>query len=157
MIPISQLGPCCNFANIGGNSNFRVEIIVWTPPIKLIFHTSLAREIALCTGITNPGLDYWCEASVKFFLFQMDNCVKENKNCLLPFLSLLMVKDVFEEVKLGFLVVGDTHEDIDVCFGYLSKKLRQENNYILVDLMRIFYDLTRKTVHSLIDSWDSGF
>jgi len=63
-----------------------------------------------------------------------------------------MVKDVFEEVKLGFLVVGDTHEDIDVCFGYLSKKLRQENNYILVDLMRIFYDLTRKTVHSLIDS-----
>jgi len=32
-----------------------------------------------------------------------------------------MVRDVFEEVKLGFLVVGHTHEDLDECFGYLSK------------------------------------
>jgi len=50
----------------------------------------------------------------------------------------LTVRDVFEEVKLGFLIVGHTHEDIDGCFGYLSKKLREENNYILVDLMKAF-------------------
>jgi hypothetical protein len=49
-----------------------------------------------------------------------------------------MARDVFEEVKLGFLVVGHIHEDIDGCFGYLSKQLRGENNYILVDLMRAF-------------------
>jgi hypothetical protein len=49
------------------------------------------------------------------------------------FLSLLMVRGVFEEVKLGFLVVGHTHEDIDGRFGYLSKKLREENNYILAN------------------------
>jgi hypothetical protein len=54
------------------------------------------------------------------------------------FLSLLKTRDMFEEVKLGFLVVGHTHEDIDGCFGYLSKKLREENNYILVDLMKAF-------------------
>jgi hypothetical protein len=28
---------------------------------------------------------------------------------------------VFEEVQLGFLVVGHTHEDIDRNFGYPSK------------------------------------
>jgi hypothetical protein len=39
---------------------------------------------------------------------------------------------------LGFYVVGHTHEDINGCFGYLFKKLREENNYILVDLMRGF-------------------
>jgi hypothetical protein len=39
---------------------------------------------------------------------------------------------------LGFLVVGHTHEDIDGCFGYLSKKLKEENNYILTNLMRAF-------------------
>jgi hypothetical protein len=50
----------------------------------------------------------------------------------------LIVRDVFEEVKLGFYVVGHTHEDINGCFGYLLKKLREENNYILVDLMRAF-------------------
>jgi len=69
----------------------------------------------------------------------MDNCVKNNKNRhLLTFISLLIARDVFEEVKLGFYVVGHTHEDIDGCFGYLSKNLKEENNYILVDLMRAF-------------------
>ncbi len=69
----------------------------------------------------------------------MDNCVKNNKNRhLLVFVSLLMARDVFEEVKLGFIVVGHTHEDINGCFGYLSKKLKEENNYILANLMRAF-------------------
>jgi hypothetical protein len=50
-----------------------------------------------------------------------------------------MVRNVFEEVKLGFLIIGHTHDqDIDGCFSYLSKKLKEENNYILVDLMRTF-------------------
>jgi len=45
------------------------------------------------------------------FLFQIDNYVKDNKNrYLLVFLSLLMTREMFEEVKLGFLVVGHTHE-----------------------------------------------
>ncbi len=62
---------------------------------------------------------------------QMDNCVKNNKNChLLAFLSLLTAKDVFEEVKLGILIIAHIHEDIHGYFGYLSKKLRKENNYI---------------------------
>jgi hypothetical protein len=126
------------FVNVGGGSNFRVEIIVWAPPIELIFCMFLAREITLCTWIMDLGLDYWCEASVMNFLLWMDNCVKDNNNRhLLTFLSFVMVKDVFEEVKLGFLVISHTHEDINGCFGYLSKKLKKENNYILVDLMRM--------------------
>jgi hypothetical protein len=48
------------------------------------------------------------------------------------------MRDVFEEVKLGFLVVGHTHEDIDGCFGYLSKKLKEGNNYIFTYLMKAF-------------------
>jgi hypothetical protein len=72
-------------------------------------------------------------------LLQMDNCLKDNKNWhLLAFLSLLTVKDVFEEMKLGFLIVGHTHEDIDGCFSYLSKKLREQNNYVLANLMKAF-------------------
>jgi hypothetical protein len=46
---------------------------------------------------------------------------------------------VFEEVKLGFLIIGHTHDqDTYGCFGYLLKKLKEENNYILVDLMKTF-------------------
>jgi hypothetical protein len=53
-------------------------------------------------------------------------------------LSYLTTKEVFEKVQLGFLVVGHTHEDIDGNFGYLSKKLREQNNYLLIDLMKTF-------------------
>jgi hypothetical protein len=62
----------------------------------------------------------------KTFLLQMDNYVKDNKNrYVLVFLLLLTTREVFEEVKLGFLLVVHTHEDIDGCFEYLSKKLRK--------------------------------
>jgi len=72
-------------------------------------------------------------------LHQMDYCVKDNKNrYLLAFLSFLTARDVFKEVQLGFLVVGHTHEDIDGCFGYLSKKLREQSNYCLADFMKMF-------------------
>jgi hypothetical protein len=57
---------------------------------------------------------------------QMDNYINDNKNChMLTFLSLLIIRKVFEEVQLGFLVVGHTHEDIDGSFGYLLKKLKK--------------------------------
>jgi hypothetical protein len=75
----------------------------------------------------------------EIFLLQIYNYVKDNKNrYLLAFLSLLMTREVFEEVKLGFLVVGHTHEDTDGCFGYLSKKLKKQNNYTLANLMKAF-------------------
>ncbi len=76
---------------------------------------------------------------LKKLLLQMDNCVKDNKNWHLFFFgSLLIAKDVFEEVQLGFLVVGHIYEDIFGKFGYLSKKLREQNNYLLVDFMKAF-------------------
>ncbi len=52
--------------------------------------------------------------------------------------SILTMKDVVKEVKLGFLVVDHNHEDIDGCFGYLSKMLRKQHNYILANLMKAF-------------------
>ncbi|KAL5479849.1 hypothetical protein EMCRGX_G023439 [Ephydatia muelleri] len=53
----------------------------------------------------------------KLFL-QLDNTARENKNrCALSFLSLLVHKGIFEEVELGFLNVGHTHEDVDAMFG----------------------------------------
>ncbi len=45
---------------------------------------------------------------------------------------------MLEEMKLGFLVGGHTHENIDGCFGYLSKKLREKNNYVLANFMKVF-------------------
>ncbi len=67
----------------------------------------------------------------------MDNYVKDYKNHHLSmFLSLLIAKEVFKEVQLGFLVIGHTHEDIDENFGHSSKKLRKLNNYVIANFMK---------------------
>jgi hypothetical protein len=82
----------------------------------------------------------------------MDNYVKENKNHhLLAFLFLLTTQETFEEVQLGFLVVGHTHEDIDKSFGYLSKNFRKKNNYVMADLIK--NSCFPKIVHSFRNSF----
>lgn len=65
--------------------------------------------------------------------------------------------DVNIMLNLGFLAVSHTHENIDWCFGYLSKKLKKQNNYISVDFDEGFYGLTKVTFHSTIDSKDFRF
>ncbi len=57
---------------------------------------------------------------------------------MLAFLSLLITKEVFKEVKFEFIVVGHTHEDIVQGLEYFSKKLEEQNNYILAYLMKAF-------------------
>jgi hypothetical protein len=88
----------------------------------------------------------------------MDDYVKDNKNhYLLAFLSLLIAREMFEEVEFGFLVVGHTHKDIDRCFGYLSKKLRKKNKLYFGRFDEGFHDFIRVTFHSVVDPRDSKF
>ncbi len=52
---------------------------------------------------------------------QLDNCSGENKNrFFLTFLAMLVQLGVFDRIKLSFLQVGHTHEDIDQLFSRLS-------------------------------------
>ncbi len=51
---------------------------------------------------------------------------------------MLIAHKIFKEIQFGFLVVGHTHEDIDGSFGYLSKKLKKQNNCVMADLMKTF-------------------
>ncbi len=107
---------------------------------KNTFCACLLQGKSCCTyELKTPSQTIGPKPLSKNLLLQMNNCVKDNKNrYVLTFLSLLSTKEVFEEVKLGFFIVDHTHEDIDRCFGYLSKNLRKQNNYILIDLMKAF-------------------
>jgi hypothetical protein len=41
-------------------------------------------------------------------------------------------------MQLRFLVVGDNHKGINGNFGYPFKKLKEKDNYFLIDLMKTF-------------------
>jgi len=97
-------------------------------------------------------------------VLHMDNCVKDNKNPhMLVFLSLLTACKFFEKIQLGFLVVGHTHEVIDKSFKYLSKKLREQNNYVMANLMKGFmFSQNRQFILQLIQEffyfkWVNGY
>ncbi len=66
------------------------------------------------------------------------------------------MRDVFEEMKLGFLIVGHTLEDIDGYFGYMSRKLIYIYIY-MADLMKASMVLPKVIVYSSIDPKDSRF
>ena len=69
---------------------------------------------------------------------QLDNCAGDNKNkYVFAYLSLLTAREVFEEVHLGFLMVGHTHEDVDAMFGHFSERLMHHPAYTLPDLMAL--------------------
>jgi hypothetical protein len=109
------------------------------PPQNTLFAHLLQGKSQCITKLKTPNASVGPKKLPKTLLLQMDNCVKDNKNrYLLTFLSLLTIREVFKEVKLGSLVIGHTHENIDGCFGYLSKKLKKQKIYILIDYMNPF-------------------
>jgi hypothetical protein len=46
---------------------------------------------------------------------------------------------MFVKIQLWFLVtIGHTHEQKDGDLGYFSKKLKEHDNYVLANLMKVF-------------------
>lgn len=55
---------------------------------------------------------------------QLDNCSRENKNrFLMAYVESLVAWGMVEEVLVGFLPVGHSHEDIDQAFSCTSRLL----------------------------------
>ncbi len=69
------------------------------------------------------------------FYIQVDNCTKENKNrFFFSYLESLIRWKLFDEIVVGFLPVGHTHEDIDQTFSRTSDRLRCNDAMTLEDL-----------------------
>ncbi|XP_041478017.1 uncharacterized protein LOC121425955 [Lytechinus variegatus] len=67
---------------------------------------------------------------------QMDNCGRENKNqCVIALCALLVELNVFRKVKIGFLMKGHTHEDVDQLFSRVSVHTSKQNIPTLSSLM----------------------
>jgi hypothetical protein len=68
-----------------------------------------------------------------------------------------MARDVFEEVKLSFLVIGHTHEKYQWMLWIFVKKVEGGEQLHFSGFDVGFYDLTRETIHSLVDLGNSRF
>ena len=108
------------------------------------FFQAMLRGKSKCIDLLPPVTN---TSTVLVFLpqklyLQLDNSAKDNKNqCLMAFLSMLTYRGIFKEIQVGFLFVGHMREDIDAYFSHLSKTLKSQNTYIVVDLMMSFMQL----------------
>ena len=77
----------------------------------------------------NPLMRPWLRKSLSPTMqVQLDNCAKDNKSIFVfTYCSLLVVKGIFKEVFIYFLLVGHMHNDIDASFGQWSMKLHEED------------------------------
>ena len=68
-------------------------------------------------------------------LLQLDNVASDNKNhYVFMFLSLLIALGVFITIKVGFLLVGHTHEDLDRTYRRMSSNLKSKDIYSLPEM-----------------------
>ena len=95
---------------------------------KALFHNSrssplyeaLLHKAEACESSLPPPLEHQLSGTPlpPILNVQMDNATGDNKNrFVFYFWSLLVANKIFREVYVNFMIVGHTHDDIDVLFG----------------------------------------
>ncbi|KAL3675275.1 hypothetical protein R1sor_025223 [Riccia sorocarpa] len=88
---------------------------------------------------------------------QLDNTVRENKNNILfAYLAMLLDRNILAKIKLGFLLVGHTHDFVDQMFSRFSQALRRENAFTMSRLRSVIqnsYD-PKPITSVLLQTWD---
>lgn len=56
---------------------------------------------------------------------QVDNCGENKNRTMFAYLAHLVKENIFWKIKVGFLMVGHTHEDIDQFFSVIAKHLKK--------------------------------
>ena len=130
-------------------------------------HDALVVGVEKCSGVLPfPSQEIVPPTGLPpLFLVQMDNCAKDNKSKYnMLFWSALTAKGIFREVRVSFLIVGHTHEDVDAMFGRFGQRLKIEDCHTLPDLMASFMKAGDPTIvpsliHEVADfkEWVKGY
>ncbi|KAL3690293.1 hypothetical protein R1sor_016602 [Riccia sorocarpa] len=134
----------------------------------MIFHTKLhTRAFLTYNNLTSDSnltitvlqkiLLEWEGILPPTLYLQLDNTLRENKNNILfAYLAMLLEKKVFTKIKLGFLLVGHTHDFVDQMFSRFSQALRRENVFTMSRLRSVIENsYNPKPVTTILtQTWD---
>ena len=71
------------------------------------------------------------------FYLQLDNVATNKNHHLIAYASYLIMSGIFKKVKIGFLIAGHTHENIDQMFSRLSIRLRRKECLTVTELIKV--------------------
>ncbi|KAL3685548.1 hypothetical protein R1sor_003570 [Riccia sorocarpa] len=120
-------------------------------------YNNLKSDSNLTITVLQKILLEWESILPPTLYLQLDNTVRENKNNILfAYLAMLLEKKVFTKIKLGFLLVGHTHDFVDQMFSRFSQALRRENAFTMSRLRSVIensYD-PKPVTSILTQTWD---
>jgi hypothetical protein len=82
------------------------------------------RRLLLCIFEQNGSLP-------PTLYLQLDNASDNKSRHFLAFLAYLIEQKIFHKIKVSYLIVGHTHEDIDAFFSVLSRYFKRQSKQIL--------------------------
>lgn len=101
-------------------------------------YSNIRNDPNLTIAVIHDVLTNWDGPLPKVLYVQMDNTAAQNKNTeVFAYLSMLVHKCVFTKIKVGFLMVGHTHDQIDQMFSRFSVMLRLKKAFTLPDLISV--------------------
>ena len=71
------------------------------------------------------------------FYLQLDNVGTNKNHHLIAYASYLVLTGVFKKIKIGFLIAGHTHENIDQMFSRFSIRLRRKECLSVPELVKV--------------------
>jgi len=104
-------------------------------------YPNLHNDSNLTIHVIQHILNAWDGPLPSILYLQLDNTSQENKNkYVMAYLNMLVEKGIFEKIKVGFLLVGHTHDQIDQMFSRFSTKLNKQRAFRLESLKEIIAD-----------------
>ncbi|KAL3692063.1 hypothetical protein R1sor_005714 [Riccia sorocarpa] len=88
---------------------------------------------------------------------QLDNTVRENKNGIVfAYLAMLVEKKIFRKIKVGFLIVGHTHDHVDQMFSRFSVALRGKKAFTMPQMQQVIQEayVPSPVFEVLEETWD---
>ncbi|XP_078574037.1 uncharacterized protein LOC144860600 [Branchiostoma floridae x Branchiostoma japonicum] len=108
-------------------------IYAWTP--KFHMDTNITVNV-LISVLQDLSKGYGGHLPGTLYL-QLDNSAKECKNkYIIAFCAWLVKRQIFRKVKLGYLMPGHTHEDVDQMFSRISTYLERHDATSLPELFQ---------------------
>ena len=107
-------------------------------------YPNVHNDSNLTIHVIQDVLNEWEGDLPPVLYLQLDNTSRENKNkFLMAYLHMLVERGVFKKIKVGFLMVGHTHDQIDQMFSRFLVKLNKRRAYRLETLEEILMDSYR--------------
>ena len=106
---------------------------LWLHHIPAFIHCTANM---VCSTLMHTLMAIPAERRADRMYLQLDGASQNKCKTVMAFCAWLVKQGMFRQIKLSFLLVGHTHEDVDQCFCVISKHLRQFPVYTVEDLKR---------------------